>query len=79
MVGKILKYYAIARAPKLAYSASHPRKAARLGKAAWDLKHALAPRAVGIAALAVALPVGFMLGRMSTRQRKPAYTPPIQP
>jgi hypothetical protein len=79
MLGKILKYYAIAQAPKLAYSASHPRKAARLGKAAWDLKHALAPRAVGIATLAVALPIGFMLGRMSTRRRRPVYTAPPQP
>lgn len=70
MVGKLMKYYAIARAPKLAYSISHPRHAARLAKTGWDLKHAWAPRITGVAALALALPVGFMLGRM----RRPVRT-----
>jgi hypothetical protein len=68
MVGKIVKYYAIAKAPKLAFAVLQPRTAARLGKARWDLKHALAPRMVGIAALMVALPVGYVLGRMSDRR-----------
>jgi hypothetical protein len=65
MLGKIVKYYAIAKAPKLAFSVFYPRTAARLGKAQWDLKHALAPRAVGVAVLMVALPVGYALGRMA--------------
>ena len=72
MVGKLIKYYAIARAPKLAFSISHPRKAARLAKTGWDLRHAWAPRLTGVAALAVALPVGYMLGRM---RRRPVVRP----
>ena len=76
MVGKLVKYYAIAKAPKLAFSVFYPRTAARLGKAQWDLKHALAPRAVGVAVLMVALPVGYVLGRMSDRRHSMAPVPP---
>jgi hypothetical protein len=78
MVGKIIKYYAIARAPKLAFTVSHPRRAARLAKTGWDLKHAWAPRIAGVAALAIALPVGYALGRLRRRPvhpRPPAQSP----
>lgn len=81
MIGKAVKYYAIARAPRLAYSITHPKNAARLAKAGWDLKHAWAPRVTGVAALAVALPLGFLLGRMTAsggRADRP-YAPPRQP
>ena len=71
MIGKVAKYYAISRAPRLAFSVSHPKKAARLAKARWDLEHAWAPRVTGVVALALALPLGFMLGRMSKRDRIP--------
>lgn len=71
MIGKIIKYYAISRAPRLAYSISHPRQAARLAKTGWDLKHALAPRMTGIAALALALPAGYVLGRLTKRTPRP--------
>ena len=63
MVGKLIKYYAISRAPRLAYSISYPKQAARLAKTGWDLRHAWAPRIAGVAGLAVALPLGYMLGR----------------
>lgn len=69
MIGKAIKYYAIAQAPRLAYSVAQPRNAARLAKTRWDLKHAWAPRVAGIAALAVALPVGIMLGRLMAPKR----------
>ena len=68
MVGKLIKYYAIARAPRLAYSVSYPKQAARLAKTGWDLKHAWAPRITGVAALALALPVGYLLGRLGSRR-----------
>jgi hypothetical protein len=68
MVGKLIKYYAIARVPRLAYSVSYPKQAARLAKTGWDLKHAWAPRITGVAALALALPVGYLLGRMGSRR-----------
>jgi hypothetical protein len=76
MLGKIVKYYAIAKAPKLAFSVFYPRTAARLGKAQWDLKHALAPRAVGVAVLMIALPVGYALGRISDRRLSMEPLPP---
>lgn len=69
MIGKVIKYYAIARAPKLAYSVMYPKNAARLAKTGWDLKHAWAPRMTGVAALAVALPLGYLLGRASKMDR----------
>ena len=63
MIGKVIKYYAYVRAPKLAYSVNHPKNAARLVKTAWDLKHAWAPRLTGAAAMAVALPLGYIVGK----------------
>jgi hypothetical protein len=69
MIGKIIKFYAYARAPRLTFTVSHPKHAARLAKTSWDLKHAWAPRVTGIAALAMALPFGFLLGRASKRSR----------
>jgi hypothetical protein len=70
MVGKVIKYYAIARAPKLAYPVFYPKNAARLVKTSWDLKHAWAPRLTAAAAVAIALPVGYMVGRiMAPRER----------
>ena len=65
MIGKVIKYYAYSQAPRLTYTVRHPKNAARLAKTGWDLKHAWAPRVTGIAALAVALPLGYLLGKMS--------------
>ena len=70
MIGKLIKYYAIARAPKLAYTTAHPKNAARIVKTGWDLKHAWAPRVVGAVAVAIALPVGYVLGRMSSQRHR---------
>ena len=69
MIGKAIKYYAIARSPKLAYSVLHPGKAVRIAKTGWDLKHAWAPRITGAAAVALALPLGYLIGKMSTPRR----------
>jgi hypothetical protein len=79
MIGKVVKYYAIAQAPKLAYSISHPKNAARLAKTGWDLKHAWAPRITGVAALAVALPLGYLLGRMTRDEHRPRMASSTQP
>jgi hypothetical protein len=69
MVGTLLKALAYYKAPRLTYTVRHPKNAARLAKTGWDLKHAWAPRATGIAAAAVALPLGYLIGRMSTQRR----------
>jgi hypothetical protein len=69
MLGTVLKAIAYYKAPRLTYTVRHPKAAARLAKTGWDLKHAWAPRATGIAAAAIALPVGYIIGRMATRRR----------
>jgi hypothetical protein len=68
MIGKLVKYYAISRAPRLAYSVAHPKRAARIAKTGWDLKNAWAPRITGVAALALALPLGYLIGRARRRE-----------
>jgi hypothetical protein len=75
MVGKVIKYYAYIRAPKLTYSVMHPKNAARLAKTSWDLKHAWAPRLTGAAAMAVALPLGYIVGKKIAKPR--AHTKPV--
>jgi hypothetical protein len=74
MIGKIIKGYAYIRAPRLTFSVLHPKNAARLAKTNWDLKHAWAPRLTGLAAVALALPIGFLLGRTKKADRLP-HTP----
>jgi hypothetical protein len=69
MIGKAIKYYAYLKAPKLAYSVMHPKNAARLAKTGWDLKHAWAPRLTGAAAMAVALPLGYVVGKKLAKPR----------
>jgi hypothetical protein len=75
MIGKIIKFYAYTRAPRLTFSVLHPKNAARLAKTGWDLKHAWAPRLTGVTALAMALPLGFMLGRATKATRPPRPMP----
>jgi hypothetical protein len=67
MIRTLMKAVAYYKAPRLTYTVIHPKNAARLAKTGWDLKHAWAPRATGIAAAALALPIGYMIGRMSNR------------
>ena len=75
MLGKILKIVAYSKAPKLAFTVLHPKTTARLAKTRWDLKHAWAPRLTGVAAAAMALPLGFMLARMTSRAERPTRVP----
>ena len=75
MLGKILKFMAYSRAPKLTFTILHPKGAARLAKTRWDLKHAWAPRASGLAAAAIALPVGYLLARLTSRNPQPREIP----
>lgn len=54
---------AYSRAPKLTFAIRHPRTALRLKALSWQLRRSAAPRVAGIAALAIALPIGWWLGR----------------
>jgi hypothetical protein len=62
MIGSIARMYAYSKAPRTTFALRHPWTAFRLGKAKWDLKHAVAPRIAAIGAVAVALPIGLWLG-----------------
>lgn len=67
MVRTILKMAAYSKAPKTTFAVMHPRKAARMKKFGWDMKHAPAPRVSAIGAAALALPIGLWLGRRGAR------------
>ena len=67
MVGKLLKAYAYAKAPRTTFAAAHPVKTARLAKFRWDIRHALAPRVAAVGVAALALPVGMAIGRAGRR------------
>lgn len=58
---------AYSRAPKITFALRHPRTALRLKALSWQLRRSAAPRVAGVAALAVALPLGWWLGRLGGR------------
>lgn len=61
---------------KTAFAVTYPKKAARLAHARYDLKHSYAPRVSAVGVALVALPLGYMLGRMSKRSTRAAPTYP---
>ena len=67
MIGSLIKLAAYVRAPRATFAVAHPGKALRIKKLQWQFRHTEAPRwaatAGAVGALAVALPVGLMLGR----------------
>jgi hypothetical protein len=68
MIRELLKVFAYSRAPRAAFALSHPVKTARLAKMRFDLKHAYAPRVTALGVAALALPLGFLLGRVNGRR-----------
>lgn len=63
MIRSIAKTLAYSKAPKTTFALLHPRRAVRLKKMRYDLRHAYAPRLTALGAVALALPVGYLLGR----------------
>lgn len=63
MIRNAVKTYAYSKAPRTTFAVMHPREAVKLRKLRWDMRHAYAPRVAALGALAVALPLGFALGR----------------
>lgn len=63
MIGKIARTYFYAKAPKTTFTVLHPRRAVRLRKLQWDMRHAYAPRVAALGAAVVALPLGLAIGR----------------
>jgi hypothetical protein len=64
MIGAIARTLAYAKAPRTTFTVLHPKRAVKLRKLKWDFRHAYAPRVAAVGAAAVALPLGFALGRM---------------
>jgi hypothetical protein len=75
MIGKMLKMYAYTKAPKATFALRHPRTTAQLAHARYDLKHSWATRATAVGAALIALPLGYLVGRMTRRPQR-AWQPP---
>ena len=71
MIGGIIKAIAYAKYPKTMLAPNHAKKTAKLVKTKWDMQHAYAPRITAVGVALIALPVGYMLGRLSQRGREP--------
>jgi hypothetical protein len=69
MIGILAKTYAYRKAPKATFTVLHPRQAVKLRRLRRDLRHAYAPRVAALGALAVALPLGYALGRRTENGR----------
>ena len=52
---------------KTAFAVSFPKKSAKLLHARYDMKHSYAPRVTAVGVALLALPIGFIIGRMSRR------------
>ena len=63
MIASALELYSYVKAPKLTFAARHPRRALKVAKTRWDMKHAYAPRIAAAGAALVALPAGYVVGR----------------
>ncbi|MGH7472106.1 MAG: hypothetical protein ACRENP_29500 [Longimicrobiales bacterium] len=72
MIGKMLKMYAYTKAPKATFAVLHPRTSARVAHMRHDFKHSWALRASAVGAALIALPVGYLVGRLAARSR-PAW------
>lgn len=69
MISSIAKTVAYSKAPRTTFTVLHPKRAVRLRKMKYDLRHAYAPRLAAIGAMALALPLGYMIGRNGNREK----------
>lgn len=67
MLGSLLKVLAYRQAPKTTFAMLHPDAAFQIAKMRYDFHHAYAPRVAAVAAAAIALPLGIILGRAIER------------
>lgn len=67
MIGSILKVLAYRQAPRTTFAMLHPDAAFQLAKMRYDFHHAYAPRVAAVAAAALVLPLGIILGRAMER------------
>jgi hypothetical protein len=69
MLGSLLELMAYSKAPRATFALRHPVKAIRLKKMGFDMRHAYAPRVAAVGVAALALPLGFALGRLNRQPR----------
>ena len=65
MVGSLLKMMAYSKAPRTTFALAHPVKALHWKKLGFDMRHAYAPRVAALGVAALAIPIGFALGRLN--------------
>jgi len=70
MIGKMIKMLAYTKAPKATFAVLHPRTTAQMARTRHDMRHALAPRMSAVGAALVALPLGYLAGRLLKRDRQ---------
>lgn len=63
MIGTIAKTVAYTKAPRTTFTLLHPKRAVKLRRLKYDIRHAYAPRIVAAGVAALAIPLGFLLGR----------------
>ena len=67
MIRGLIKYLAYSRMPKTTFAVAHPRTTAQIARTRRDLKHAYAPRMTAVGAALVALPIGYLIGRLGRK------------
>lgn len=68
MIRTMLKLAAYSKAPRATFAVLHPEEAFQLRKLPYDLEHAYAPRITAAVAVAVAFPLGILVGRRLERR-----------
>jgi hypothetical protein len=69
MVGSLVKMVAYHKAPRTTFAIAHPKQTMRLRRFRRELLHSPVPRAAALGAVALALPLGLALGRLTSRNR----------
>ena len=70
MIGGIIKAIAYAKYPKTMIALNHPKTGAKLLGTKLEFKHGYAPRITAVGVALIALPVGYMLGRLANRRER---------
>lgn len=63
MIRTIAKTFAYTKAPRKTFAILHPKRAVKLRRMKHDIRHAYAPRIAAAGVAALAIPLGFLLGR----------------
>ncbi len=64
MIGKMAKVIAYKHAPRAAAAVLHPKASASLAHTKYDMRHGYAPRISAVATALIAIPVGFLIGKL---------------